>query len=107
MKVYVIKSKQTKEYQTVVMDFIPDIRQSDIFIDYEVALAYCPSDCEVVECELMEKTELSDHTKQVRKEVCEEIRKKLEEKLDYDWYDKVEISTICHKINSVLDQIQD
>ena len=68
MKVYVIKSKQTKEYQTVVMDFIPDIRQSDIFIDYEVALAYCPSDCEVVECELMEKTELADYTKQVRKE---------------------------------------
>ena len=74
MKVYVIKSKQTKEYQTVVIDFIPDIRQSDIFIDYEVALAYCPSDCEVVECELMEKTELTDHTKQVRKEFCEEMR---------------------------------
>ena len=74
MKVYVIKSKQTKEYQTVVMDFIPDIRQSDIFIDYEVALAYCPSDCVVVECELMEKTELADYTKQVRKEVCEEIK---------------------------------
>ena len=73
MKVYVIKSKQTKEYQTVVMDFISDIRQSDIFIDYEVALAYCPSDCEVVECELMEKTELADYTKQVRKEVLQEI----------------------------------
>lgn len=85
MKVYVIKSKQTKEYQTVVMDFIPDIRQSDIFIDYEVALAYCPSDCEVVECELMEKTELSDYIKQVRKEVCEEIRKTLFEfLLTYD-----------------------
>ena len=77
MKVYVIKSKQTKEYQTVVMDFIPDIRQSDIFIDYEVALAYCPSDCEVVECELMEKTELADYTKQVRKEVCEKIKKQI------------------------------
>ena len=76
MKVYVIKSKQTKEYQTVVMDFIPDIRQSDIFIDYEVALAYCPSDCEVVECELMEKTELTDYTKQVRKEVLDIIDKK-------------------------------
>ena len=76
MKVYVIKSKQTKEYQTVVMDFIPDIRQSDIFIDYEVALAYCPSDCEVVECELMEKTELADYTKQVRKEVLDIIEEK-------------------------------
>ena len=77
MKVYVIKSKQTKEYQTVVMDFIPDIRQSDIFIDYEVALAYCPSDCEVVECELMEKTELADYTKHVRKEVVEDIKERL------------------------------
>ena len=76
MKVYVIKNKQTKEYQTVVMDFIPDIRQSDIFIDYEVALAYCPSDCEVVECELMEKTELADYTNQVRKEVLDIIDKK-------------------------------
>lgn len=95
MKVYVIKSKQTKEYQTVVMDFIPDIRQSDIFIDYEVALAYCPSDCEVVECELMEKTELSDYIKQVRKEVCEEIRKTLFEfLLTYD------------VITDKLDQIQ-
>lgn len=77
MKVYVIKSKQTKEYQTVVIDFIPDIRQSDIFIDYEVALAYCPSDCEVVECELMEKTELADYIKQVRKELCEEIKEQI------------------------------
>ena len=77
MKVYVIKSRQTKEYQTVVMDFIPDIRQSDIFIDYEVALGYCPSDCEVVECELMEKTELADYTKQVRKEVVEDIKERL------------------------------
>lgn len=86
MKVYVIKSKQTKEYQTVIMDFIPDIRQSDIFIDYEVALAYCPSDCEVVECELMEKTEFADYTKQVRKEVVQEIRSKIEQaKLIYEW----------------------
>lgn len=81
MKVYVIKSKQTKEYQTVVMDFIPDIRQSDIFIDYEVALAYCPSDCEVVECELMEKTELADYTKQVRKEVFIELKEKYKQKM--------------------------
>lgn len=60
MKVYVIKNKQTKEYQTEVMDFIPDIRQADIFIDYNVALVYCPSDCEVIECVLMEKTEFAN-----------------------------------------------
>ena len=80
MKVYVIKSKQTKEYQTVVMDFIPDIRQSDIFIDYEVASKFCPTDCEVVECELIEKNQLADYTKQVRKELCDEIRDKI---MDY------------------------
>lgn len=104
MKVYVIKSKQTKEYQTVVMDFIPDIRQSDIFIDYEVALAYCPSDCEVVECELMEKTELADYTKQVRKEVCEEIKGKAE------LFGVCKTGTIAeeYRISKyVLDQIQE
>ena len=104
MKVYVIKSKQTKEYQTVIMDFIPDIRQSDIFIDYEVALAYCPSDCEVVECELMEKTEFADYTKQVRKEVCEEIRKKLKENgLLYAWKGEPKYKTM----EEILDRIQD
>lgn len=60
MKVYVIKNKQTKEYQTEIMDFTPDIRQSDIIIDYDVALAYCPNDCEVIECVLMEKTEFDN-----------------------------------------------
>ena len=100
MKVYVIKSKQTKEYQTVVMDFIPDIRQSDIFIDYEVALAYCPSDCEVVECELMEKTELSDYTKQVRKEVCDEIRTFVYDTFkEFGYFDETDLEHI-------LDQIQ-
>ena len=101
MKVYVIKSKQTKEYQTVVMDFIPDIRQSDIFIDYEVALAYCPSDCEVVECELMEKTELIDYTKQVRKEVCDKIRTFAYDTFkEFGCFDETDLEHI-------LDQIQD
>ena len=100
MKVYVIKSKQTKEYQTVVMDFIPDIRQSDIFIDYEVALAYCPSDCEVVECELMEKTELAGYTKQVRKEVLDII----DEKFNCCGYVEEKFEDIK---KYVLDQIQD
>ena len=106
MKVYVIKSKQTKEYQTVVMDFIPDIRQSDIFIDYEVALAYCPSDCEVVECELMEKTELTDYTKQVRKEVCNDFKSR--------FLATCQIEKVCDTasfslevLNGILDQLQD
>lgn len=117
MKVYVIKSKQTKEYQTVVMDFIPDIRQSDIFIDYEVALAYCPSDCEVVECELMEKTELSDYTKQVRKEVVQEIRKWCNRNFNWvgdgtgydgqDYNEMIGSNNTINKLRELLDQIQD
>ena len=117
MKVYVVKSKQTKEYQTVVMDFIPDIRQSDIFIDYEVALAYCPSDCEVVECELMEKTELTDYTKQVRKEVCEEIRNWCDKNFNWvgdetgydgqDYNEMIGSNNTINKLRELLDQIQD
>ena len=116
MKVYVIKSKQTKEYQTVVMDFIPDIRQSDIFIDYEVALAYCPSDCVVVECELMEKTELADYTKQVRKEVCEEIRKWCNRNFNWvgdgtgydgqDYNEMIGSNNTINKLRELLDQLQ-
>lgn len=109
MQVYVIKSKQTKEYQTVVMDFIPDIRQSDIFIDYEVALAYCPSDCEIVECELMEKTELADYTKQVRKEVCDKIREwhdEESESLDLDSDFDVGYSGALSNLWGILDQIE-
>lgn len=116
MKVYVIKSKQTKEYQTVVMDFIPDIRQSDIFIDYEVALAYCPSDCEVVECELMEKTELTDYTKQVRKEVCEEIRNWCDKSFNWvgdgtgydgqDYNEMIGSNNTINKLRELLDQIE-
>lgn len=106
MKVYVIKSKQTKEYQTVVMDFIPDIRQSDIFIDYEVALAYCPSDCEVVECELMEKTELSDYTKQVRKEVIEETKENLLKLEPYCIEQPNLYDFNCQEIIDILDQIE-
>lgn len=103
MKVYVIKNKQTKEYQTVVMDFIPDIRQSDIFNDYEVALSYCPSDCEVIECSLMEKTELAEHDKQVRKQVCEKVLLIIDEKFNCCGYIEEKFDVIKRY---VLDQIQ-
>ena len=112
MKVYVIKDKQTQEYQTVVMDFISDIRQSDIFIDYEVALAYCPSDCEVVECELIEKTEFADHDKQVRKEVVKQVLDFIEEHKPYyfeqrDYYGAEYIFFNRSNLEKdILDQIQ-
>lgn len=118
MKVYIIKNKQTKEYQTVVMDFSPDIRQSDIIIDYEVALAYCPSDCEVVECELLEKNELADHDKKVSAEVVEENQalkerwEKLKEYItqkietDYDWCAYVYPEGL-KKMQEILEKMQE
>ena len=71
MKVYVIKNDKG-QYQTPDMDFIYSIWLADIFDDYEVAKCYCGSDCNVVECELIEKNELADYTKQVRAEVVAE-----------------------------------
>lgn len=82
MKVYVIKNEQGK-YQTPDMSFISSIWQADLFNDYEIAKCYCERDCEIIECELMQATELSDYTKQVRKEVCEEIRRQVEMKADF------------------------
>lgn len=108
MKVYVIKNEQG-QYQTPDMSFISSIWQADLFNDYEVAKCYCERDCEIIECELMQATELSDYTKQVRKEVCEEIKEKLKPKeifhpedeftIDYDFYYKEDVE-------EVLDQIQ-
>ena len=74
MKVYVIKNDKG-QYQTPDMDYISQIWLADIFNDYEVAKCYCRSDCNVVECELIEKNELADHDKKVRAEVCDRFRK--------------------------------
>lgn len=80
MKVYVIKNKYNKRasgYMTETGEFINSIWQAELFNDYETAKCYAPALCQVVECVLMETTELSDYTKQVRKEVIEEIKNKL------------------------------
>ena len=71
MKVYVIKNYKG-QYQTPDMGFIYPIWLADIFDDYEVAKYHCSSDCNVVECELIEKNELADHDKKVRAEVVDE-----------------------------------
>ena len=103
MKVYVVKELRTWRYLTETRDFINDLRQADLFLTYELAKHLCPSGCEVVECDLMETTDLADHDKQVRKEVVEEIRKQVEERkgtihnrLVIDYY----------TMKSILDQIQ-
>ena len=74
MKVYVIKEISTGRYQTPTYDFIKDLRQADLFLTYELAKNFCASDCNVVEVQIMETTDIADYTKQVRKEVCEQIK---------------------------------
>lgn len=69
-----------------------------IFEEYEEADNFCNTiDCQIVECSFMETTELSDYTKQVRKEACEEIRK-----LATEWNN----DQLYIKITEILDQIQ-
>lgn len=51
-----------------------------IFEEYEEADNFCNTiDCQIVECSFMETTELSDYTKQVRKEVVQEIRERIKD----------------------------
>lgn len=106
MKVYVIEEKVTCKYQTEAYEYIGDLRQAELFLEYEIAQAYCPSNCRVVEVQLMRTTELSDYTKQVRMEVCEEIYKKCEPLFrlvnNYDNGDVIERNELI----DILDQIQ-
>lgn len=76
MKVYAIKRNDGK-YKTEASEYLKEIWFAELFNDYETALCYCPNDCKIIECELMETTELADHDKKVRKQVCDEIRKAL------------------------------
>ena len=105
MKVYVVKRNDGK-YKTKTSEYLKEIWFAELFNDYETALCYCPSDCKIIECELIETTELADHDKQVCKEVCDEIRNKLQFKLRYDINSKVSIIEICNKINEVLDKVE-
>lgn len=83
MKVYVNKDKDGK-YIAENYEHLYDLRYAEMFNDYEIALCYCPLDCEVVEVQLMETTELQDYTKQVRKEVCDEISKRMANEFPLD-----------------------
>ena len=76
MKVYVVKNDKG-QYMTETMDFINSLWQAELFDDLELACCYTPNDCNVVKCALMTPTEFQDYTKQVRKEVCEEIKKQI------------------------------
>lgn len=74
MKVYVVKNDKN-EYMTETGDFINSLWQAELFYDYECAYCYAPSGCNIVECSLMEKYQLDDYTKQVRKEVLKQVYK--------------------------------
>ena len=75
MKVYVVKNDKN-EYMTETGDFINSLWQAELFYDYECAYCYAPTGCNIVECSLMEKYQLTDYTKQVRKEVLDIIEEK-------------------------------
>ena len=75
MKVYVVKEIKSWRYLTETRDFINDLRQAELFFDYDCAKSFSPYGCEVVEVQIMETKDLADYTKQVKKKVCEEIRK--------------------------------
>lgn len=99
MKVYVVKNDKG-QYMTETMDFINSLWQAELFDDLELACCYTPNDCNVVECALMTPTEFQDYTKQVRKEVCEEIRKFAYDTFkEFGCFDEVDLEHI-------LDQIQ-
>lgn len=104
MKVYVIKEISTGRYQTPTYDFIKDLRQADLFLTYELAKKLCASDCEVVEVQIMETTDIADYTKQVRKEVVQELKNKM-------LYCSERIADGCHyyngkELDEIIDQIQ-
>ena len=120
MIVYVVKNKYNKKsngYMTETGEFINSIWQAELFNDYETAKCYAPALCQVVECELMEITELTDHDKQVRKEVCEEIKKWCEKNFNWvgdgvgydgqDYNEMIGSNNTINKLRKFLDQIQD
>ena len=50
-----------------------------VFEEYDEADIFCNTiDCQIVECSFMEPTELTNYTKQVRKEVCEKFKENIE-----------------------------
>ena len=112
MKVYVIKNKEGM-YKTDDCGFITSICFAELFDNYRIAKDFCPYNCEVVECDLMETTALSDYTKQVRKEVVQEIKKLMQEKKGamigrYNYqtaqHDEVEVFELGD-LNKVLNKI--
>lgn len=110
MKVYVVKNDKN-EYMTETGDFIKSLWQAELFYDYECAYCYAPTGCNIVECSLMEKYQLSDYTKQVRKEVCDEVRNFLnrqEEIVKTIYYNSYQMSglEVIEETKELLDQIQ-
>lgn len=116
MKVYVIKRNDGSYYRRHFDNYVQfdndlmyaemcSIKESaEDTIDFIARNKYkfniLREELSVVEVQLMETSELDDYTKQVRKEVCEEIRNKINQaKMIYDREGK-EIT-----IEEILDQI--
>lgn len=104
MKVYVVKNDKN-EYMTETGDFIKSLWQAELFYDYECAYCYAPTGCNIVECSLMEKYQLADYNKQVRKEVCNDFKSR--------FLATCQIEKVCDTasfslevLNRILDQLQ-
>lgn len=94
MKVYVVKRNDGKYVKKTIqphyygedyfyyedIDYVDDLNEATIYssIDLELITNQCKyqyKNCQVIECYLMGTNELSDYTKQVRKEVIEQVYK--------------------------------
>ena len=115
MKVYVVKNPEGK-YLTEMMDFADELIFANLFYDVESAWGYAPNDCRAVECFLMERDERKEHDKQVRKEVCEDIRKWCAKNFNWvgdgtgydgqDYNEMMGANNAINKLRNFLDQIQ-
>ena len=108
MKVYVVRELKTREYLTETRDFINDLRQAELFFDYDCAKSFSPYGCEVVEIQLMETKDLADYTKQVRKEVVGDLKEELKKngKCSIRVNGTMDFFIELDKLNAILDQIQ-
>ena len=121
MKVYVIKRNNAtyyKRYFDNYVQFEDEIAFAEIYIkknsaedtmDFIIRNKYkfniLPEELSVVEISLMNETDLSDHDKQVRKEVCKEIWQEFEQRL-MNKKEDMSVMKVANMINSVLDQLQ-
>lgn len=98
MKVYAIKRDDGKYLKITINpyndfnedEFVNDLYEATLYASYDLEYAeYKCEDlrgCQVVECELMEANELTDHDKKVKDKLLEDVWE-IMEKITFDWYE--------------------